>query len=381
MLMSSIESCSRSQKPARSCAVGLGLAFTFRFSLQRPLNCSNFCEIRSWALPTALRIVPNTSSERLLSLVSCSICWHQPSMRPVSACSSFRNQFPSLRHAGVLECTPSPWELQFPDSRLGSGGGREEGSKAGSRVSGGELDILDGADVCLRWCCSMALSCPLVVELLRIWLLVQLVAFSVGVASNDWDSTSVFCLEAMLLSRLRGLPFSTWTPMDWNFKGADRDKGSSLGTGRRQSTWIPIEESFLLGTVGGCSRVAPVFTVSFWDWVDVEVVVVATALEERSRGAGTGGPEPAARAGLTMETSGFGGWILFNRLPVRMLQRLSDELLRPDWLLTSLVRSCWSRYVSWADSVLLCNVTEMSGLDADRGGTGGGAFLLLTFCW
>lgn len=110
------------------------------------------------------------------------------------------------------------------------------------------------------------------------------------------------------------------------------------------------------------------------------MVVVATALEERSRGAGTGGPEPAARAGLTMETSGFGGWILFNRLPVRMLQRLSDELLRPDWLLTSLVRSCWSRYVSWADSVLLCNVTEMSGLDADRGGTGGGAFLLLTFC-
>lgn len=111
------------------------------------------------------------------------------------------------------------------------------------------------------------------------------------------------------------------------------------------------------------------------------MVVVATALEERSRGAGTGGPEPAARAGLTMETRGFGGWILFNRLPVRMLQRLSDELLRPDWLLTSLVRSCWSRYVSWADSVLLCNVTEMSGLDADRGGTGGGAFLLLTFCW
>lgn len=30
-------------------------------------------------------------------------------------------------------------------------------------------------------------------------------------------------------------------------------------------TWIPIEESFLLGAVGGCSRVAPVFKVSFWD--------------------------------------------------------------------------------------------------------------------
>lgn len=108
------------------------------------------------------------------------------------------------------------------------------------------------------------------------------------------------------------------------------------------------------------------------------VVVVATVLEERSRGAGTGGPEPAVRAGLVMEMRVFGGWVLFNRLPVRMLQRLSDELLRPDWLLTSLVRSCWSRYVSWADSVLLCNVTEMRGLDAERGGTGGGTFLLLT---
>lgn len=101
-------------------------------------------------------------------------------------------------------------------------------------------------------------------------------------------------------------------------------------------------------------------------------------VEERSRGAGTGGPEPAASAGLMIEMRGFGGWILFNRLPVRMLQRLSDELLRPDWLLTSLPRSCWSRYVSWADSVLLCNVTEMRGFEVERGGTGGGAFLLLT---
>lgn len=101
-------------------------------------------------------------------------------------------------------------------------------------------------------------------------------------------------------------------------------------------------------------------------------------VEEKSRGAGTGGPEPAAGARLMMETGALGGWVLFNRLPVRMLQRLSDELLRPDWLLTSLLRSCWSRYVSWADSVLLCKVTEMRGLDADRGGTGGGAFLLLT---
>lgn len=61
-----------------------------------------------------------------------------------------------------------------------------------------------------------------------------------------------------------------------------------------------------------------------------------------------------------------------------MLQRLSEELLRPDWLLASLPRSCWSRYVSWADSVLLCTVTEMRGLEVVRGGTGGGAFLLLT---
>lgn len=34
--------------------------------------------------------------------------------------------------------------------------------------------------------------------------------------------------------------------------------------------------------------------------------------------------------------------------------------------------------MSWADSVLLCNVTEIRGLEVVRGGTGGGAFLLLT---
>lgn len=32
-----------------------------KFSLQRPRNCSNFCAMRSCALPTALRIVPNTA--------------------------------------------------------------------------------------------------------------------------------------------------------------------------------------------------------------------------------------------------------------------------------------------------------------------------------
>lgn len=105
----------------------------------------------------------------------------------------------------------------------------------------------------------------------------------------------------------------------------------------------------------------------------MEVVVVATVVVEvRSRGAGTGGPEPVAGTGAS------GGLVPLARLPVRMLQRLSEELLRPDWLLTSLPRSCWSRYVSWADSVLLCNVTEMRGLEVMRGGTGGGAFLLLT---
>lgn len=132
-------------------------------------------------------------------------------------------------------------------------------------------------------------------------------------------------------------------------------------------TWIPIEESFLLGAVGGCSKVTQMLTVSFWGWVEVVV-------GGRSRGAGTGGTAEGAGTG-----TGTGrGLVPLARLPVRMLQRLSEELLRPDWLLASLPRSCWSRYVSWADSVLLCNVTEMRGLEVVRGGTGGGAFLLLT---
>lgn len=107
------------------------------------------------------------------------------------------------------------------------------------------------------------------------------------------------------------------------------------------------------------------------------VVVVATVMAGgRSRGAGTGGTEPAAGGGVA-EVTGAGLDPLV-RVPVRMLQRLSEELLRPDWLLASLPRSCWSRYVSWADSVLLCTVTEMNGLDVVRGGIGGGAFLVLT---
>lgn len=110
----------------------------------------------------------------------------------------------------------------------------------------------------------------------------------------------------------------------------------------------------------------------------VATVVVVVVVVGRSRGAGTGGMEPADGAGVAAGTGAGGGWVPLARLPVRMLQRLSEELLRPDWLLTSLPRSCWSRYVSWADSVLLCNVTEMRGLEVVRGGTGGGAFLLLT---
>lgn len=111
--------------------------------------------------------------------------------------------------------------------------------------------------------------------------------------------------------------------------------------------------------------------------VHVATVVVVVVVGGRSRGAGTGGMEPADGAGVAAGTGAGGGCIPLARLPVRMLQRLSEELLRPDWLLTSLPRSCWSRYVSWADSVLLCNVTEMRGLEVVRGGTGGGAFLLL----
>lgn len=89
------------------------------------------------------------------------------------------------------------------------------------------------------------------------------------------------------------------------------------------------------------------FTVSCWDWVDVEVVVLvveAAAMEVvggRSRGAGTGGPEPAADA---MVAAGpVRDWVPLAKLLVRMLQRLSEELLRPDWLFASLPRSCWSR--------------------------------------
>lgn len=124
-------------------------------------------------------------------------------MRAVSARRSFRNQFPSRGQAGMT-WTPSPWVLQFPVSRLGSGGGSEEGSKAGSRVSAGEVDNLDAAEVFLIDCWSTGFSGLLGSVLLNVWLLQFVVVFSVGVVSWDsFSSVSVFCLEAMLLSRLR----------------------------------------------------------------------------------------------------------------------------------------------------------------------------------
>lgn len=121
-----------------------------------------------------------------------------------------------------------------------------------------------------------------------------------------------------------------------------------------QSTWIPIEDSFLLGAVGGCSRVAPKLRVSFWGCVNVEaelretavLLLVVVVVEWRSRGAGTGGTVAAVGAGVVAGTGAGGSGAALARLPVRMLQRLSEELLRPDWLLASLPRSCWSRYMS-----------------------------------
>lgn len=168
-------------------------------------------------------------------------------MRPVSACSSFRNQLPSRRQDGVLGWTESPWGQQFPVSRLGSGGGKEDGSKAGSRVSGVELDILVGGEVCLRGCCSMALSCPLGAELFTVWLLVQLlVLFTVGAASwGSWGSVSVFCLEAMLLSRLRlqrhVQHISSWGAVGWIRQWSDASivfhSNSLRSASSTDSTW------------------------------------------------------------------------------------------------------------------------------------------------
>lgn len=161
------------------------------------------------------------SSESWLSLVSCSICWHQPSMRPVSACSSFRNQWPSLRHS----VPPPPlWGtlllLPFPLSSQGSGGGRDEGSSAGSRLSEKEEELLrvverlsicrgGGGDELSPVASPLSKeSCP-GVELIDWLALLTMTFFSVCLALVTWEMTgmscvseSVSCLEAMLLERL-----------------------------------------------------------------------------------------------------------------------------------------------------------------------------------
>lgn len=116
---------------------------------------------------------------------------------------------------------------------------------------------------------------------------------------------------------------------------------------------MPMEESFLLGAPRGSSGVKPTPTVC------VSRAGGGGGLLTRALGTGTG----------TRGTRGAGA---LAKLPVLELAALSDELLRPDWLLASLRRS---RYVSCADSVLLCTVTEMKGLEAERGGTGGGVLL------
>lgn len=71
--------------------------------------------------------------------------------------------------------------------------------------------------------------------------------------------------------------------------------------------------------------------------MEVVVVVKTAGVVGRSRGAGTGGAEPAAGTGTG------GSLVPLARLPVCVLQRLSEELLRPEWLLASLPWSCWSR--------------------------------------
>lgn len=115
-----------------------------------------------------------------------------------------------------------------------------------------------------------------------------------------------------------------------------------------------MEESFLLGgacsSLGATVRLAGSFLVSGAGegrtMVGGGVVTLALGRGTSSRGAGMGGRMGGRLAPLT-------------RLPVRELAMLSEELLHPDWLLTSLRWSWLSRYVSWADSVLLWTVTAM----------------------
>lgn len=94
------------------------------------------------------------------------------------------------------------------------------------------------------------------------------------------------------------------------------------GVGREQSakgapTCIPIDDSFLVGTASG------------WD---SELVSVPCSL---FRAACFGGGSGASGAGVTPPRVTLGGRVL--------LSRLSDELLRPDWLVTSLLWSWLSK--------------------------------------
>lgn len=142
-------------------------------------------------------------------------------MRPVSACSSFRNQWPSLRHS-----VPAPplWGqlllLPLPLSSQGSGGGRDEGSSAGSRLSEKEEELLRVVER-LRICLGgggeeltpvvsplSKYSCP-GGELMDWLALLTMTFFSKCLALLIWEVTgmscvseSVSCFEAMLLERL-----------------------------------------------------------------------------------------------------------------------------------------------------------------------------------
>lgn len=94
------------------------------------------------------------------------------------------------------------------------------------------------------------------------------------------------------------------------------------GVGRGQSakgapTCIPIDDSFLLGMASG------------WD---SELVSVPCSL---FKAACFGGGSGTSGAGVTPPRVTLGGRVL--------LSRLSDELLRPDWLVTSLLWSWLSR--------------------------------------
>lgn len=180
--------------------------------------------LKQWENCVTVSTLPSLpSSESWLSLVSCSICWHQPSMRPVSACSSFKNHWPSLRHS----VPPPPlWGtlLLFPLSSQGSGGGREEGSNAGSRLSEKEEELLlvvERLRICLggggeEVGSALSKESRPGGELMDWLAQLTMTFFSVGLALIKWEmiemscvSESVSCFEAMLLEWL-SLKKSIW---------------------------------------------------------------------------------------------------------------------------------------------------------------------------